>query len=288
MVVYSLDRSIAIICFVQNEKLFILHFTKWRSFRFLMSLLFLVILTLFLPSCAGANLRKLGASSTMNIDSLSTVVEEISPHMKMLKGLWPTVTENAKSNQVSVSEAIFKSKFEEVAARTHTPLVLKGGKTLELAPLSERMESYFDMGLSEVALQRLLLLELERGYRWDKGQILHKGSETAMNLQRTEKETALLKDSASTVRTSSIGRDVQAYGENGEKMMAFCILLRRKDGTPLVKDLWYAEREDVEMVVISSSNQAKTSWITVKGGRNEGESSETAALRETLEESGVR
>ncbi|CAH0488988.1 unnamed protein product [Peronospora farinosa] len=264
-----------------------------------MGLLFLVILTLFLPSCAGANLRKLGveAAAMNNSRALSAVSRHLANVLDLAE-LWPEALKNFDSTTVTFSADIdtISRDFEEVAKIAHDPRdIIVNNKKVELGldPLWVRMEKSAYDKLSENGLLRLLLLEFEKGYRWNNDQILHKQSGTSMKLTRTKKEIAEIENRGgkSPLMTSSIGRHGQLV-ENGEKVMSFCIVLRHKDGGPLVRrvegkeGLWFANKEDVEMVIISSSNQAKSNWITVKGGRNIGEQPEQAALRETLEECG--
>ncbi|CAI5705634.1 unnamed protein product [Peronospora farinosa] len=266
-----------------------------------MGLLFLVILTLFLPSCAGANLRKLGveAAAMNNSRALSAVSRHLANVLDLAE-LWPEALKNFDSTTVTFSADIdtISRDFEEVAKIAHDPRdIIVNNKKVELGldPLWVRMEKSAYDKLSENGLLRLLLLEFEKGYRWNNDQILHKQSGTSMKLTRTKKEIAEIENRGgkSPLMTSSIGRHGQLV-ENGEKVMSFCIVLRHKDGGPLVRrvegkeGLWFANKEDVEMVIISSSNQAKSNWITVKGGRNIGEQPEQAALRETLEECGPK
>ncbi|CAI5706131.1 unnamed protein product [Peronospora effusa] len=291
-----------------------------------MGLLFLVILTLFLPSCAGANLRKLGveAAAMNNSRALSAVSRHLGNAkiypIEMFENAVPTEVEAAiqkikeadirqtlnkvellKTKEMSPAPVTFPEKvelrlreFDNLAPHEPREVIVDEKKVvLKLDPIRKRMENYPHDKLSVDGLSRLLELEIERGRRWDNRQILHKQSGTGMALERTEEEIAEIekRGGAAPLMYSSIGRHGQLV-ENGEKVMSFCVTIRHKDGGPFVgqfegkEGYHYANKEDVEVVVISSSNQAKSNWITVKGGRNIGEQPEQAALRETLEESG--
>ncbi|CAI5705630.1 unnamed protein product [Peronospora farinosa] len=294
-----------------------------------MGLLFLVILTLFLPSCAGANLRKLGveAAAMNNSRALSAVSRhltnvkiypiemfenaastEVQAAIQKLEkaNIRPTLNkvESLKTKEMSPAPVTFPEKvelrlreFDNLAPHKPREVIVDEKKLiLKLDPIRKRMENYPHDKLSVDGLSRLLELEIERGRRWDSGQILHKQSGTGMALERTEEEKEVIRrrGGAAPLMHSSIGRDGQMINKFGEKVMSFCVTIRHKDGGPFVRRVegkqgyHYANKEDVEMVIISSSNQAKSNWITVKGGRNIGEQPEQAALRETLEECGPK
>ncbi|CAI5735331.1 unnamed protein product [Peronospora destructor] len=266
-----------------------------------MGLFFLMILTLFLPSCAGVTLHLLDDFGGLSEAAESSAKVDFAK-VDFAK-LWPKAIDSYDPNKLTAHDVKSLNRDYKIeAAKEHAPkeVIMKGKKEIiKLFQLEKRMELFSSIGLSDEALSRLLLLESERGRRWDNYDLLHKQSGTSMRLKRSDQEIQEIQKihgregSVSPLLFSSFGREAQLISPEGEKVMSFCNILRRKDGSPLVglrkgeKGLWFAEEHEVEMILISSSNQADTKYIVVKGGRNEGESPEQAALRETLEECGI-
>lgn len=75
------------------------------------------------------------------------------------------------------------------------------------------------------------------------------------------------------------GRHKQRYGDNGERLVAGCIPIRFSKGDG-------SRSEDIEVLLISS--RGGKGYCFPKGGWEDDESVEYAAMRETVEEAGVR
>ncbi|KAG1695355.1 hypothetical protein DVH05_020392 [Phytophthora capsici] len=76
--------------------------------------------------------------------------------------------------------------------------------------------------------------------------------------------------------TSHIGRGDQLYGADGSRLLSSAVVSRP------------AEQGGGKVLLISSSKPEKGDWLLPKGGWDKGEDIETAALREVMEEGGVR
>eukprot|EP00892_Ulva_mutabilis_P003829 jgi/Ulvmu1/1818/UM119_0036.1 len=87
-----------------------------------------------------------------------------------------------------------------------------------------------------------------------------------------------MSDAPAVPETARQGRDNQRYSTSGERLVAGCVPVRFIDdgSTP----------SDVQVMLISSSGG--TGWVFPKGGWELDETAESAALRETVEEGGVR
>ncbi|ETM01635.1 hypothetical protein L917_01797 [Phytophthora nicotianae] len=75
---------------------------------------------------------------------------------------------------------------------------------------------------------------------------------------------------------SHIGRGDQRFGEDGSRLLSSAVVMRTN------------EQGQHQILLISSSNPKKGDFLLPKGGWDKGEDIETAALREVIEEGGVR
>lgn len=79
--------------------------------------------------------------------------------------------------------------------------------------------------------------------------------------------------SQACITPARVGRQNQRYSPDGLRMVAGCVPYRLRDG---------------HLEVLLITNRKKTHWIIPKGGWEEDETAEMAAVRETYEEAGVR
>ncbi|OWZ07338.1 RxLR effector protein [Phytophthora megakarya] len=73
---------------------------------------------------------------------------------------------------------------------------------------------------------------------------------------------------------SHVGREKQLFGEDGSRFLSCGVVLKPMD-------------QGDKMLLISPSNPNKGDWLLPKGGWDEGEEIEVAALREVMEEGGM-
>ncbi|EGZ13718.1 hypothetical protein PHYSODRAFT_513226, partial [Phytophthora sojae] len=121
-------------------------------------------------------------------------------------------------------------------------------------------------GLSKETLQQLALVEHMRATDIE----LKMSKETGDSMRR---EIEHFDDVP--VLESHTGREFQRYDDQDRRFLS-CIVASRADG-----------EGEGEVLLISSSNPGKRDWVLPKGGWDHGETVETAAWRELIEEGGV-
>nr|AEI75281.1 Avr3b-L1 [Phytophthora ramorum] len=130
----------------------------------------------------------------------------------------------------------------------------------------------YPKGLSSSTMRQLVQTEIQRADDIANGVKMVKTGEYKMQRQIDEfpgmKNAPLL--------TSNTGRAEQLLADDGSRLLA-CIVASRS-----------AEKGGGDVLLVSSSNARKNDWLLPKGGWDKGETVEKAAMRELIEEGGVR
>ncbi|OWZ04299.1 RxLR effector protein [Phytophthora megakarya] len=106
-----------------------------------------------------------------------------------------------------------------------------------------------------------------------KADVAKYSKETGKSMRREIPDFPGKKTAPAKFLESHVGRDQQRYGADGSRLLASAVVY-----DPVTE----------RVLLISSSNPNKNELLTIKGGWDYGENVEKAALREVMEEGGVR
>ncbi|CAI5711020.1 unnamed protein product [Peronospora destructor] len=245
-----------------------------------MGLFFLMILTLFLPSCAGVYLRTFGVE-TSQLGTLTIFLAMSATHgqgrqlLRQYDFDTPNMEErtfplNLLAEHIAEAEKEIDISFEKLL-NTEFPEKVWMEKPFTLPSFGTRLAEYEK--LSPDGQLKGLKFELQRSKDWlEMEKLFSKDTPAGMRRNYGDKEVV----TAPKGYLSSNPRGSQKM-ENGMKVMVYVTVLRNNPKTG-----------QLETLIISSSNPAKLHFIGLKGGVETTEDIASAALRECGEEGGIR
>ncbi|KAL3657160.1 hypothetical protein V7S43_017954 [Phytophthora oleae] len=192
------------------------------------------------------------------------------------------VSKVAKTDD-AVSKAAKADDFVEKAGKASTQwkaLMQKNLKPLaETGVLVKKLRTnalYKDVELEKLSLLALRQLDdVERIRVVDIKNKVKGTKATADGMRRKMEHTKDMKIAPAQFLESHVGREVQLLGKNGERLLSAAVVSRSSDDV------------NGKVLLISSSNPKKGDFLLPKGGWDDGEAIEKAALREVIEEGGV-
>ncbi|OWZ00102.1 RxLR effector protein [Phytophthora megakarya] len=139
----------------------------------------------------------------------------------------------------------------------------------DVAALEKRLEHY-PQGLSDATMQQLLKEETLR-----LKDVATYSKESGTSMRRKIEPFEGIKIAPEKYLASKHGCEVQRYSKDGKRLLSSAVVSRPES------------QGGGDVLLISSSNPNKIEWLLPKGGWDEGEGIQIAALREVIEEGGV-
>ncbi|POM80143.1 RxLR effector family protein, partial [Phytophthora palmivora] len=140
----------------------------------------------------------------------------------------------------------------------------------DMAAMAKKIAAKYPEGLSAATMNQIQKVEQLR-----LKDVATYSKKTGKSMRRTIEPFEGIKIAPQRYLESHVGRGDQLY-ENGKRLLSSAVVSRS------------AKEGGGDVLLISSSNPTKNDWLLPKGGWEKGEDIKSTALREVIEEGGVR